>query len=1211
MPRQHGASSMRRAEQVAQDMLVRRIPVRAGELLEIIHAINPTGRSLDSEDERRRYGLKARLQSLLIRNFADDLVVTADAPGVVSIRHRYLGQDACHARVGDLDDDARARVQWMLDVGEVVEPHGGMAMPPAVRVVADTDLLDQGRLALAEFDYETARAHFERALQESNGDPAAVRALLELLVDHMAADGDALALEDRLGPRAAADAEVRALLAVASARMGNAAAASRLLEGLAGPRIAEAWKALAEAATRRQACDELEHSIARLTEADPTHPDLVRFRDQAQRLRADARRPAEQELWQLAEAGDDEAAEASARALLARWPDSRVAGRVLGGIHDRRRAGEAERLLASARSALSNGDTGLATELCRQARSVGADTADLLNQILEAEAARERARQDVDVAAVCARLAGADPRPGLERFLALEPELRHRVRIQYDLPLLDWVEQVAARNKGTQHDAAIDAVLAVGAAASAAERGDDEATLALLEPHRSLIASLARANELQTQARARIAARRRTATASALDQARLALGQGDLETCERLCDQADGRDLDRALRPALDRVRDELHARQELKRGLARVDHLVASGDLVGARHELEVLLAADRGEVADIAALRRRLDDLRAALRHAWCVRANDVGEHPDHHDLVGELLGRLPYVEAAQRWLASGGRELVVASAEGPHLFLGRVSVDDGRLRERRYLRAPAPLGELISAAVDGEALWLIGDAGRVLQVSWTTGEPVRWLSLSRFLIGAERIERGFVAPGGNHLWLEVSLPGGLPQDRVIEIEPGRIRRELPAARSFHPLVAGSSSGVIGAGLDSGAVRYTERGVVVEEIAASVRVQVSAVVVDPDRELVVLGSRLDGTGEIEIVRTRAARTIHRRTLVATSTDAAHSCVSARDPGLLAIHHHVEHDVEHEDIERREVQLAVFRFADPELDPIYATPAPRYLVLAQDADAARAVCLWDSPRRVEIGRLGSQPPAFGDAIGLHARWFAPLLDGHLSCGSAAADAGGTAPLAAANRAAARGDWYEVRALLEGVPPPSVAPEWLAHHCHLLGIAWLRTGAETARARELWQLGWSREPEADRIFKCRLDVCLELVEPLPDPLPDAWWGPGATLVRQLRGAIASADRLTAAGQSGAALEVMRRRAVTGNQELQSAARLAAAWLAVAPDGTDDRFSAAIALARFVALAAARAPGPPVLDLPVEGAWSRDQLASLAERAEQWLTAWQA
>lgn len=1196
MSRPHSAPSIHRAVQVAQDMLARRVSAGAGELLECIHAINPTGRSLGAADERRRYELKARLQSLLIRTFSDDLVVTPDAPGVVAIRHRYLGQDACHARIDELEDDARARVRWLLDTAEAADPaYAGNARPPAAQAVADADSLAQGRAALAEFDYETARAHFEAAALGQSGDPEAARELLELLVDHMALDDDALALEDQLVPRAAADVEVRALLAVAASRTGNAEAANRLLQGLTGPRVAEAWKALAEDAIRRQAYDDLERSIARLADADPTHPDLVRLRAEAQRLRSDARRPAEQELLQTAETGNASATEAAARALLARWPDSPVAGRLLSRIQGDQRAAEATRLLASARAALADGAIERATELGRRARSVGADTAELLDQIREADAAQRRARDDAEVAAVCARLAEEDPRPGLAALLALEPELRQRVRSHVELAMLEWLEQAQARNKGARPGALIDAVLAIAAAADALARGDDERALALLEPHGAMIADLPRANELQAEARRGIAARRRAAAASALEQARCALAGGDLELCERLCDQADCRDLDPAQRPELDHVRREVRGRRELTRCLALVDRLVASGDLVSARHELEVLLVAELVDVDHATALRRRLDDLRAELRRAWCVGFNDVDQRRDRRDLVGELLGRLPYTESTMPWLVTEGRELVVASAEGPHLFLGRISVDDGRVRDRRYLRAPEPFGELLSATVDGDALWVVGDTGRVLQVSLTTGEPVRWLSLTPFLRGLEKIERVFFIPGGSHLWLEVSPPGGAPSDRVIEIASWRLRRELPAARSFQPLVAGSSSGVIGMGLDGGAVRYTERGAVAEDIAACARMQVSAIVIDPDRELVVVGSQLDGTGEIELSRIKAGRTIYRRTLTDSSSDMAHCCASARGPGLLVVCHHFD---------RGDAELAVFRSTDPELTPVYAVAAASDVILAQDADATQVVGIWDSSRGVEIARLGPQPPAFGDAIGLHARWFAPLLASPFLCGSGGASAGDTELISVANRAANRDDWHEVRSLLENVPHDRIAPRWLAHHCHLLGIAWLRTGAEPARARELWQLGRSHDQGDGRYFTCRLDVCLDLVEPLPDPLPDEWWSSGASFVRQLRGAIATADRLLAAGEPEAALEAMRRRVVTGNHELQSAVRLAAAWLAITPSGTDDCFDKAIALARFVALAAR-----PTIDLPIEGAWSRDQLTSVAARAEQWLATW--
>ena len=1198
MSRRHTAPSMHRVEQDAHDVLAGRVSIGAGELIERIHAINPTGRSLGVADERRRYELKARLQSLLIRTFHDDLAVTADAHGVVAIRHRYLGQDACHARIDELEEDARARVRWLLDVAEVDEPAGADVAPPsAAEGTVDTGPLEQGRRALAEFDYDTARAHFERAALDSSDDPMAARELLELLVDQLGLDEQALAIEPQLPERAAADADVRALMAIAAARTGDAVATARLLDGLVGSRAADAWCALAEDAIRRQACDDLDRCIARLAASDPAHPEIVRLRSEANRLRADARRPAEQVLLRLTEDGDDAAVEASARTLLARWPDSPVAGRILGRIQAQRRSTEAERLLAGARAALSEGDVGRATELCRQARAVGADTTALLEQIREAEAARHRARDDAALAGVCTQLAGADLRPGLAAFLALDPDLRRRARGHLDLPMLEWLEQASARHKGARHGAIIDAVLAIAAAADALAREDDEPALAILDPHGPLIAGVARASELRAQAQRRIAARRRDTATRALAEAQLALAAGDLELCERLCDRTDRRDLDAAQRPDLDQVRHELRERRDVVRRREQIDRLAASGDLVTARRELEGLLAQApvAGEHSD--ASRARLDELRAELRRAWCLRSDDAGERRTDPDLVGELLGPLPYAEGIAPWLVAGGGEIVVATAEGAHVFLGRVSVDDGRLLDRRYLRAPEPLGAVISTTVDGDTVWLAGEAGRVLQVSWVTGEPVRWLSLTRFLTGLERIQRVFLLPGGAHLWFEASVPGGEPSNRVVEVETWRLRRELSTSRYVQPLVAGAASCVFGTFYDGGVVRYTERGALAEEIAACAHVRVSAVAVDPDGELVVLGSRFDEAGElgeIDIMRIQAGRAIRRRTLPDSSCERALRCASARVPGLLVVHHSVELD---------DARLLVYRFAEPDLAPVFTVHAPSDLILAQDVEATQVVGLWDSGRGVEIARIGAQSPAFSDARHGRARWFVPAL-GNFACGSPGGDDGDAKRLAAADQAARRGDWQEVRALLEGVPLDSVTPRWIAHHCHLLGIAWLRTGAQPARARELWHLGHSHEQARDGYFSCRLDACLELVEPMPDPLPDAWWSPGTAPVRQLRGAIAMADRLLAAGDPHAALQVMRRRAVTRSRELQSTARLAAAWLAIETHHPEDCFDKAIALARLAAFTT-RHP----IDLPIPEAWSAEQLTAVAGRAEQWLTTW--
>ena len=51
------------------DVVAGRADAGVGDLLHLIHEVNPTGRELPSEEEGRLYGLKAGLQSLLLRRF--------------------------------------------------------------------------------------------------------------------------------------------------------------------------------------------------------------------------------------------------------------------------------------------------------------------------------------------------------------------------------------------------------------------------------------------------------------------------------------------------------------------------------------------------------------------------------------------------------------------------------------------------------------------------------------------------------------------------------------------------------------------------------------------------------------------------------------------------------------------------------------------------------------------------------------------------------------------------------------------------------------------------------------------------------------------------------------------------------------------------------------------------------------------------------------
>src|SRR3954447_11462157 len=71
----------------------------AGDLIDLIHDVNPTGKGRPPEETAARYAIKSRLQSVLILHHEEDLEILRDPhdPGVAALRHRYRRHDACHA----------------------------------------------------------------------------------------------------------------------------------------------------------------------------------------------------------------------------------------------------------------------------------------------------------------------------------------------------------------------------------------------------------------------------------------------------------------------------------------------------------------------------------------------------------------------------------------------------------------------------------------------------------------------------------------------------------------------------------------------------------------------------------------------------------------------------------------------------------------------------------------------------------------------------------------------------------------------------------------------------------------------------------------------------------------------------------------------------------------------------------------------------------
>ncbi len=511
----------------AADVLGSRAAVDPGGLIDLIHEINPTGRGRGAEETSARYALKSRLQSLLVTRFGADLEIAPDPddPGVVSIRHRYRRHDACHAVIASLDDDARSWVQREIDVlgpasaetGSGVELTARSVAPAADAADPDLDdasaaeLLAAGEEAREAYDYERAQACFSRAVEASGGAVPAAVAFLSFVVDALAADEDALAVEARLPSATLSDPRVALLLAVAAARAGDEARALRHVARARDARAAEVLALIGRLALGGGDVERAARHLRAAEEHDPAHPDLRALADGIATARAAERAPREAALAALLAAHRDAEALPEAQAILARWPESEPARRAARQIEERQREEAARRHLGDAEGAIARGEAAVALTRLQHALAgplAAPDREAALRRVREIEAA-ERARAAQAAVDHVASLLAEAPLAylTLAAYAELPEESRTAVRARIALPALGWLDRIPAARPGGRVRAAVEAVRALQRASSLVDK-DPAAAAALVAAHDRLLDDVPLARSIEQRARAAAAEER-------------------------------------------------------------------------------------------------------------------------------------------------------------------------------------------------------------------------------------------------------------------------------------------------------------------------------------------------------------------------------------------------------------------------------------------------------------------------------------------------------------------------------------------------------------------------------------------------------------------------------------------------------------------------------------------------------------------------------
>lgn len=728
--------------------------IRPEALIEAIHAVNPTGLQLAKGELSRRYALKSRLQSRLLREHFDDLELEAgDEPGVIGLTWRPQARDACHAVVQDLDVDVRARVQLHLDTHEPAEaprPAARAKTRTAERQAAAQTALDEGRRALEEYDFELARTKFEAAL---GGDDAAATALLELLVDQLAAWEDAVALEARLDETELTP-RVRALLACANAELGRTAECERLSAGLDDPRVIAAWLSLAKRAITEARHDDARALLSRARETAGATPELVALEAELARRRADERKPAEDRLAALLDARSPEAEE-EARALLARWPDSAMARRALHQLEAARDAQVAAELVARGQESFDAGDFSRAIDHWAAAQAMGAAG---IEAKLEDAARRERDRASLErVGAVVALLRSGTTNQALRAWLALPQKERAAVQAEVRLDVLDWLDEL--RRDAGPEQADVDAVLALEQARAGATSAEHVA-----ETHAQRLSRLGAGRELLERVDDARERARRQEDESKLRAVRAAIAEERWKDAHLLGTQL--LHAEHSLREAARALVDAAVAGRERETRLQSFASALERADLVEA---LRLVREASRDEGDDRTAWDAQRRALAGRVDREWNVIRSEVEEHAPE---FGESIR-----EDAPPGIDPGGQMFYWATAVERHLFLRKTDLRRGRVVATIAMCTPEPMS-FPTVRVEGEAVFVAGDAG-LLTLS-THFEVLEFFPAT--CAEHEVLEDILLCPGAHYLWEIVRTAGhGSERARIVDLVRRRVVREF----------------------------------------------------------------------------------------------------------------------------------------------------------------------------------------------------------------------------------------------------------------------------------------------------------------------------------------------------------------------------------------------------------------------------------------------
>lgn len=797
-------------ENYYDEILKEKVPFTVYELIKMIHRVNPTGEEISPQEACERYKIKTRLQSLLIRRFNESLIVEQpepDNPRLVGFRLRHFNEDACHAMIDELDEDARAWTQRQIDEDltnhsfastEILkksihyESMGSADYSPSDRVkekeenLTKDELIKLGQNALAEYDYEACEYYYHLALKVAGNDSAPMLFLLELYVDYLAAYEKALDLSNTIAVSIKTNDKVKVLLALAAARSGHIDTALEWIKRITHPRASEVYVLSIRRFLQEGDLERASNCLSELESFGQAElkPEIDQFVKGIQALRAKSLEPIEQEMLLSWQEGRTEDSLKLADRILSVSPENKAAGRIRYEFEKQQLEEKVNQLLRLADEANQNKDFSREAELLNKAIAIGAKDQNLAKRLASAQNEARLQKEEMEIYSLINLLAEGNLKKAFLQYINLNTQQRSRLKDKIYDPHLAWLDQILSAPIITKSEKVVEAVLILSKNKEALKQGrEPERIMAEMEPHLKVLQPVPEAQKLWRQAEMTLQTMKYKEAKDLLDKAIRFLDLEDSQKARACLDQIkvdlwreDDQRLFNDLNHRLPYLEKFMRQKQMYTEAHERGDHLTA--------RKMAEKLAEHTGE-NKAGYWLDRAQEHSSHLKKEWSLTSIDLDELPMY------------YASFGLRWLADDtktclrpeARQLIIASSQERWVFLRIFSLDDQKLKKVIILRAPKQM-LLQNIGLEGKVLWITSGDGAVLAFDLEQLNILYWYDFSSFATEEEVIEGVFLFPKSKFLWLDKRyIKTNFETIEIIDIERQRIVHQVKA--SCYPMI------------------------------------------------------------------------------------------------------------------------------------------------------------------------------------------------------------------------------------------------------------------------------------------------------------------------------------------------------------------------------------------------------------------------------------